>query len=296
MWVALLVLAAVVLVVLVTLARRSGGGELRSVRSHQGTMATMERLESRAVSTVAPPAPASSEHGPEPIHTADLEGRAPARPAVPPARLVFDDATPAGPRSVGPGSDTGPRRDRRHHQHALDTMNHPSRQGSTVVVVLVLVLLAGALAYLAVRHPSHKRTPAVAASTTTSTVAAGHGSGNRSTHGRHTRTPAPPPKPSKLVASTSSSGAATYTVPAGSYSLVVATTESCWVQATAQPSGSVVWQGLLPPGGSQAVPATGQLVVILGAAGASMTVDGVPVVLPVGAVTPFTATFVPQTT
>ncbi len=293
MWFALLVLAVAALVVFVVLARRGEKGEVRSVRSHQGTMATMERLESRAVSR-APAVPGFRPGHDEVPEAAVRSGTTAAGgpPVARPARLVFDDAEPVDPRLAATGAATGIRRDRRSHEHALASMNRASRQGSTILVVVVLLILAGVLSYLAVHHPSH-RSPSRAASTTatshgnSSQPAATHGS--HAPHGHHRTTPAPP---SQLVATASTATTATYSVPAASYTLVVSASQSCWVQATSEPSGSVLWQGVLPPGASQTISSSGRVAVSLGAAGASMKVDGVPVVVPSGSVTPFTASFV----
>ncbi|HLH28057.1 MAG TPA: DUF4115 domain-containing protein [Acidimicrobiales bacterium] len=324
-----LVLAVGALFLFIYLARRGSASELQSVRSHQGAMATMERLESRALAGDGPPPspspppstvppPSTSPQPPtsppsSPLAEEAATGARPAagsgsvrtrppgtgpvgRPVVRPARLVFDDASLPDSRPQGP---VGVRRERRVEQHALASMNREPRQVSSYLVVLVLAVLAAALAYLAVHHPAHRS--AARASTSSSAGHRGTSSGTgpsrtgaTSRRGAPRRSsPAPAPRPSRLLPSSATAGTATYTLPVAAYTLSVSASQTCWVQATSQPSGTVLWEGLLGGGASRSVPATGQTVVVLGASGASMTVNGVPVVLPAPAATPFRATFVP---
>ncbi len=67
----------------------------------------------------------------------------------------------------------------------------------------------------------------------------------------------------------------------------------CWVDATAASTGNVVWTGTLQTGQSQSIPATGSLIVRLGAANdVTVTMNGEPVVLPSGFQSPFNMSFV----
>ena len=57
-------------------------------------------------------------------------------------------------------------------------------------------------------------------------------------------------------------------------------------------TGHVVWTGTLQTGQTQAIPATGSLVVRLGAANdVTVTLNGEPVVLPTGFQSPFDMSF-----
>ncbi len=97
--------------------------------------------------------------------------------------------------------------------------------------------------------------------------------------------------PKQIVATTATDITATYPAPTTSYQLVVTTTGPCWVDAISVATGTTVWTGTLQAGQSQAISGNGDMTVELGALGASMTLNDVPVMLPVGVHTPFTATF-----
>lgn len=100
----------------------------------------------------------------------------------------------------------------------------------------------------------------------------------------------PQVQPAEFTAAT-----ATYRPAAATYSVVVtAERGECWVQATNPDTGALVWQGLLAQGANQTLPGSGPMEVELGAASAAtMTLDGVPVALPLGFHSPFLATFSP---
>jgi hypothetical protein len=324
------VLVALVILALLAgvavLARRSGGDEIDSVRSYHAAVGTMERLPTRSVTTaVAPRRPYDIDDadrgadggigGPVPW-TGDATGaRDPAAagagagsasglrpPALRPARLMFDDASPLDPSATLAGSGAPIRRDRRMRNSALDSMNRRSRPVNAVLIVVVLVVSVGALAYIGSRHSGHR--PPASSTATSNPAHPGHpaaktagGTGHRSASSRDTVHHAPPPaKPTQLAAVSSTAQTATYSVGSVPFSVTVHASQTCWVQATSEPAGTVVWQGLLQPGGSQVIKATGVTVVELGAAGASMTVNSVPVLIPTASVTPFTATFQPSTT
>lgn len=318
-----LVLVALVILALLAgvavLARRSGGDEIDSVRSYHATVGTMERLPTRSVTTaLAPRRPfdiddpdeaADDRFGAPGPRTGNPTGgdrvaaggpSGPRPPALRPARLMFDDASPLDLTAPLSGSGAPIRRDRRKRNSALESMNRRSRPVNAVLIVVVLVLLVGALAYIGSRHSGH-RPPASSTATSRpahpATKPAG-GTGHRGTSSRRGKvhhTP-PPAKPTQLAALSSTAQAATYSVGSAPFSVTVRASQTCWVQATSEPAGTVVWQGLLKPGGSQVIKAAGVTVVELGAAGASMTVDNLPVLIPPASVTPFTATFQPSTT
>jgi hypothetical protein len=81
-----------------------------------------------------------------------------------------------------------------------------------------------------------------------------------------------------------------------SYRVAVSVAGPCWVLATAVSTGATLWTGTLQAGATQVIPATGTTKVELGALGATLTVDNVPVTLPTPEHTPFEATFQPSLT
>lgn len=308
MWAVLIAVAACLVVVAVAVAaRRSGHDELHSVRTYHAALGTIERLPARAAS--ADPA----QHRPGPVRGSNEDadpsvrpittdaGRASERPAVPPARLLFDDASPVETLGAAPGAGVPLHRERRSERQALASMNHRPRQGGVVFVVVVLVILAGALAYLGTRHSGHTAALATGSSATSATrpPARGHGStsrGNKKKQTKHTKHPsAPPTPPTRLVATTATTTTATYSVITSPFTVTVTASQPCWVEAIELPGGATLWTGTLAAGGSQSIPASGLTTVELGAPGASVTVNGVPVIFPTSSHTPFTATFQPAT-
>ncbi|MBV8462495.1 MAG: DUF4115 domain-containing protein [Acidimicrobiales bacterium] len=263
----------------------------------------MEQVESRAAArTGGPSRPVHDPGAGEFVSPADepavREVGATGRPVVRPARLVFDDSVTAEARNLPGSPGTGIRRDRRAEQHALASMNHTGRSVTTYLIILILVVLVGAIGFLAARSPArHPAHSAESATTSTSRPTSAHHSGSSQTtktkakHPAHVNAPAPP---ARYVATSSTTTSATYTVAPSSFTLTIAATGPCWVQATAEPGGASLWEGVVPAGGSQNVSARGATSVLLGAAGAALSIDGVPVVLPSGSATPFTATFQPS--
>lgn len=141
------------------------------------------------------------------------------------------------------------------------------------VVVVVGAVIAGLLSTNS-SHPSPAagRSPVVRAVTGHSAAAA---------------------ETSALQPVSSSSNAATYRVPAGPYSVVLSATGACWVMAT-DPAGHVLWTGTLRAGQTQTVPASGAMLLHLGAAwNVTITATGRPVQLPAGYLSPFAVTFSP---
>ncbi len=66
--------------------------------------------------------------------------------------------------------------------------------------------------------------------------------------------------------------------------------------ATVVSTGATLWTGTLQAGANQVIQATGTVKVELGAPGATLTVDNVPVTFPTPQHTPFVATFQPSVT
>jgi hypothetical protein len=88
------------------------------------------------------------------------------------------------------------------------------------------------------------------------------------------------------------SSTAAYAAPATGYTVALQATGPCWVEASDTLTGHVVWTGTLAPGQTQSIPATGSLIVRLGAADdVTVTLDGQQVLLPPGFQSPFNMTF-----
>ncbi len=309
MWIAVVAVVVVALgAVVVKLTWRPSADESHSVRNYQSALGTLEHLSERAdrpavrmVGGPEEPSPATPS-----VH---IQGT-PAERAVPPvpvrdgggfpdpdAPIVFDDTHPTeGSRRSAEAAADGFRSDRARRQ-ALQSMNHrPRRWAVTTVVVVVLAAIAG-LAYagsLRTARTGHTSAPA----TTTATAAHGATTPHRPTA---TRPPSPSrttptTRPTQIVALTSTAGAATYPVGIGAYQVTLSATGACWVDATNRTTGTTVFTGTMTAGSSQVLSTTGPMTVELGAATATMKLNGVPVVLPSPLQSPFTATFEPTAT
>ncbi len=168
-----------------------------------------------------------------------------------------------------------------------------------VLLVAAVLLLFGVLAYVG----SHRsKASSDHATTTTGTVrstsrpGAGHSSpstGRRS--GTHPTRPPPTTLPTRLVATTSSvdGTSATYTVPFTSFTITINATGPCWASASTVATQTTLWSGELAAGGVQNIPASGATALDLGAPPVTLSVNGIPVVLPTPMHTPFVATFTP---
>jgi hypothetical protein len=98
--------------------------------------------------------------------------------------------------------------------------------------------------------------------------------------------------PTSLQPSTSTASTAAYRAPSSSYTVSLEATGLCWVDATEASSGTVVWTGTLQTGQTRAIPASGSLIVRLGAANdVNVTLNGEKVDFPTGFVSPFNMSF-----
>jgi hypothetical protein len=170
--------------------------------------------------------------------------------------------------------------------HGLGRMDRRSRARSgrlgrvvpVAAVVVVLGLVVGVAVALA---PSHHVTPQ-AHGTTPRTKSSGQVS-----HHQTTST-----VPAQVQATSSTANTAAYIAPSTSYTVNLAATGLCWVDATEASTGAVLWTGTLQTGQSRAIAATGSLVLRLGAANdVNVTLNGEPVVLPTGFRSPFDMRF-----
>ena len=100
-----------------------------------------------------------------------------------------------------------------------------------------------------------------------------------------------PATPSVITPTASSVSDATYTAPAGHYTVELDATGPCWVMATDATTSHVEWTGTLQAGEHRQLPVSGGLVVRLGAVGVTVLLDGKPVQFPPQVQVPFTMTF-----
>ncbi len=316
MWV---VLVAVILIVagfvLAALFRRPSGDDLHSVRSYHAALGTLEHLSDRIGPATVEPVRQGDGSTDTHVKPDSGGGGTPTTRSVPPVPvrgsdefpdpgtpLVFDDARPRDRYVTQPSPEGAPvTPDRRAQRHALESMNHRARRGTTVMIVVAALVLFGVLAYVGSRRSnpqahSHSTTqttsgPHVASPATTGRSHGGTGQGN------HVKTkPTSTTLPSQIVAVSSTSTSATYPVVSNSFTITVTASGPCWVAATTASSGSTLWAGTLQAGVAQAIPATGLTTVQFGTPTVSFAINNVPVVLPTTVHTPFTATFQPTAT
>ena len=91
---------------------------------------------------------------------------------------------------------------------------------------------------------------------------------------------------------------ASYSVASRQFSVVIATSDRCWVQVTSSSSSVPLVEGIQPAGKTLSIPATGTMTVELGASAVvvAISVDKRPVFYNSPHETPFTYTFVPAST
>lgn len=310
MWVIVAGVAAIVVVAAtVVLFRRPSGGDLSSVQRYHSALGTMEHLSDRQGQTVGKVTTPPGGPG-VPLETGRPVPPVPVRGTdefpEPGAPIVFDDSRPHDRDQPGERFDP----DRTPHyassrnraeRNALQSMNRRPRRSAAVLAAVVVVALLGVLVLIGSRHPNTSasgHTGGSGSDSHHSTTGGGNGS-NGGNHGSgggkkgdHTQTTLPP-TPAEVVALTSTPTSATYPAGGASYQVTVVSSGPCWVQATSNATGSVIWTGTMEAGQTQQIPATGVTVVELGSATCAMKVDNVPVVFPTPRGTPFTATFQP---
>ncbi len=288
----LAVVAVALGVVLARLGRRASTDELHSVERYHDALGTIEtithRTERPAIRVLGRP----GEDGDQVAPPDDLVPGPPrgAGPGAPGAGvgvpLVFEDAgagPPADGASGASGAPSAALRSDRARRNALTTMNRRSRSMAPVAAAIAAVVVIGALAIIGSQAAGHR------AGRTTATTPP------RAVHPTGTTVPSTTTTvPAQVVSTSSTAQAATFPVASATYRVTVtAGAGPSWVQATSASSGSVLYTGTIPPNQAQTIDATGTVSVLIGAP-ANLQVDGVPVVMPTGSHTPFTATFVPQ--
>jgi len=306
MWIA--VVAVVVVAVGAVVARltwRSNADESHSVRNHQSALGTMEHLADRpSVRVLGTPDEASTPTGSPSVHVQDRLGP----PRVPPVPvreddgfpdprgpIVFDDARPSDRYRRSPEAAADGFRSERARRQALESMNHRPRRLTITVVVVVLVAGFGVLAVVGSHRSNHRPT-----STATTAPTVGH-PGTTQPSATSVVRPKKSPRttttttttPTQIVAVTSTASAATYSTGDTAYVVSLTATGACWVDATNRATGTTVFAGTMTAGTNQVLRTTGTMTVDLGTPTVSMTLNGIPVVLPTPLQSPFVATFSP---
>lgn len=87
---------------------------------------------------------------------------------------------------------------------------------------------------------------------------------------------------------------ATVPVSSTSYTVVVSVSAPCWVEAQQTSTGSDIWSGVLTGGTQHTFSLTGSVLLRIGAADATVSVDGAVVAFPSGYQVPYNLTFVPS--
>ncbi len=302
---------AVVGAVVARVTWRRPGDERHSIQSHQQTLETLRSMSDRRPAVQRDRAAGT---GPEPggvSARAPRSGTGPAH-ASPSGAVRANPARPGSVRAPAPTTSNGnghdefvfvddgaaaqgPRPGASARTSALALSRGLPRGGRgygrgwaprgrsrnrIVPVALAVVVLAAVVTIAVVLAPSHPIHTAQHPSTRAKTSA---------------RTKNPPPTvtvPPEVQPSTSTADTAVYSVPSSAYTVGLQATGPCWVEATETSTGNVVWTGTLSSGQNRSIPATGSLVLRLGAANdVSVTLNGQPVLLPVGFHSPFDMSF-----
>ena len=319
MWIAVIAVVLVALgAVVAKLTWRPNPDEAHSVRRYRTALGTMEHISDRTVRS--PEGLAGSAESAESaagwtetpsVHITGRETatRVPAPGPVPvPERigdelrgadgeLVFDDAR-SSDRTRRPGfKPIAPEfRSERARKQAFQAMDHRQWHWRAPTIVIVVLVVFGVLAFVGSRRSNNHST-----TQTSITTVAGHQT-TPSHQGSTVPTTTKPPRattttttkpPTQLIATSTSAGAATYSVGRSTYNIVITASGLCWVNAVDASSGNAIFTGTVQPGASQVIHATGATNVTVGATFTSMTANNIPVVLPSSFQVPFTATFQP---
>jgi hypothetical protein len=320
MWIAVIAIVLVALgAVVAKLTWRPNPDEAHSVRRYRTALGTMEHISDRTVRSTEGLAGsgesvenAAGWTGTPSVHITGQETarRVPAPGPVPvpeqiggelrgpDGELIFDDGRPAdrtgrsGLKPIAPEF-----RSERARKQAFHAMEHRQWHWRAPTIVIVVLVVFGVLAFVGSRrsnnHPATK---------TSITTVAGHQttpSHQGSPAVPSTTKPTRPPTttttkpPTQLVATSSTAGAATYSVGANTYDVIVTASGTCWVDAVTVSTGNTIFAGIVQPGASQVIHATGAINVTMGASFSAMRADNLPVVVPTPLQIPFTATFQP---
>jgi hypothetical protein len=268
----------------------------RAVRSTEGLAGSTESAESWAET------PSVHITGRETAARVPAPGPVPVPERIgdelrgPDGELIFDDSRTAD-RARRPGfKPIAPEfRSERARKQAFHAMEHRQWHWRAPTVVVVVLVVFGVLAFVGSRRSNNHST-----TQTSITTVAGHQT-SPSHQGSTVPTTKPPrattttttKPPAQLIATSTSAGAATYSVGTSNYNIVITASGLCWVDAVDASSGNAIFTGTVQPGASQVIHATGATNVTMGASFTSMTANNIPVVLPTPFQVPFTATFQP---
>jgi len=87
---------------------------------------------------------------------------------------------------------------------------------------------------------------------------------------------------------------ATVAAPASAYQVTVSVSGNCWVEGEETTTSTDVWSGVLAAGEQHSFDFDGPVLLRIGAADATVTLDGTPVALPSGYQAPYNLTFAPS--
>lgn len=87
---------------------------------------------------------------------------------------------------------------------------------------------------------------------------------------------------------------ATVAAPASTYQVAVSVTGNCWVEGEETTTSTDVWSGVLTAGEQHSFDFDGPVLLRIGAADATVTLNGTPVALPSGYQAPYNLTFAPS--
>jgi hypothetical protein len=294
---------AVVVAIVVGATWHRSADERQSVKNYQHTLETLRLVSDRNAGRHLN-VTASSEGASQDLSESEAligrSGAPQARSAVGVAAgreaggrktLVFGDD--AGRRLPGTPAETvselasgGPLYRQRRPAHAGIALR-PGRRG-LLTAFAAAVVVAAAVSTVVVGTSGSTRRPDASAGRSISSHRSRPSTGARSSSPARGSSGA-----NRTVQPTASSTtAASYPAPTGAYTVGISASGPCWVMATDVATGQVLWTGTLQADGQQQIQATGSLHVRIGAAfDVAVALDGSPVVLPAGHVSPFDLTF-----
>jgi hypothetical protein len=302
MLVAWLVLIGVVAVAATAVSlRRRSHDDVHSVEGYHRQLHTLEVIRTH---TDAEPGAAFPESTFKVSTHATVRLTEPGQAVVPPVPpppvpdpdrpVTFDDAGSVASTPVTePGSDWREDRAMQGINHRPRRLAAPATAVAAVSLIIVLLLVFGSHS-VPPHHPAAsagQHTTTTVHSHTTTTVHSKVKTKARTTrHGTTTTT-----VPVVSLPHAGSAHTAVYAVKPGTYSLAMSATSSeCWVDATEAGSGTVLYTGILSPGQTQTVNATGAVSLEVGAPNSfAANIDGTAVSFPFGYLAPFTMQFLP---
>jgi hypothetical protein len=186
---------------------------------------------------------------------------------------ALDDVTTAVP-AVDLVQSGGPRGLRRRDLRVGPPSGSRRRRQLLVAGVVALLAIAGVLVFTLDQSPA----PVATKPGTTSPSGTQPGGAKQTT----TTTATAPPKVLDPVAATNL--LVTYVVPKSTYTLEFSATGACWLGAQRRTNGTYLWMDTLEAGKQTSYTASGPRLIRIGAPRAisSITLDGIPVVLPAG--------------